>query len=77
MCHAHNEKWKKVNNKRNRMAKSKKNQNVWRKGKLQIQGNLESGQYQTNGDERKNKSTSDKWENFWKASSAAEISSNG
>ena len=44
MYHAHNEKWKKTNNGRNKTAKSKKNQNAWRKGNLQVIGNIGSEQ---------------------------------
>ena len=36
MCYGHNKKWEKTNNKRNKTAKSRKNQNAWRKGKLQL-----------------------------------------
>ena len=31
MCHANNEKWKTTNDRKNRTAKSRNNQNVWRK----------------------------------------------
>ena len=55
MRHVHNEKWKKTNNGRNRTAKSRKNQNTWRKGKLQLLGNIGSEHHQTSEDERKNK----------------------
>ena len=34
MCYAYNEKWKKINNGRNRTAKSGKNQNSWKKTKI-------------------------------------------
>ena len=53
MCHAHNEKWKRTNNWRNRTAKSRKNQNGLRKGKLQVLGNIGSRYHQTNWDEIK------------------------
>ena len=45
MSHAHNEKWKKTNNVRNRIAESKKNQNAWRKGNLQALGDIGSGHH--------------------------------
>ena len=62
MWHAHNEKWKKTNNERNRTTKSRKNQNSWREEKLRIVGNIRSGYHQTSGDERKKseKNTPDK-----------------
>ena len=44
-------KCEKTNNGRNRIAKSINN---WKKGKLQILGDIESRYHQTNGDERKN-----------------------
>ena len=47
-------KWRKTNNARNISAKSRKNQNAWRKEKLQILENTGSRHHQTNGDERKN-----------------------
>ena len=47
MCHAHNEKLRKRNNRRNRAAKSAKNQNAWSKGKLQVFGNIGSRHHQT------------------------------
>ena len=40
MCHVDNEKWKKRKNRRNRTVKSRKNQNVWGKGKLQMLVNI-------------------------------------
>ena len=55
MCQSHNEKWKKINKGRNRTAKSRKNQNARRKGKLQVLGNIRRRYHQTNRDERKNK----------------------
>ena len=55
MCHAHNEKRKMTNNRRNRTAKSRKNQNTWRKWKLRILGNIRSEHHQTSRDKRKNK----------------------
>ena len=42
MCVAHNEKWKKPNNERNRTATSRKNQNARRKGRLQVVWNIGS-----------------------------------
>ena len=45
---------KKTNNGRNRTARSRKNQNTWRKGKLQVLENVGSGQHQISGDKRKN-----------------------
>ena len=50
MCHVHNENWQ---NRRIRIAKSTKNQNIQRKGKLQVLGNTGSGHLQTRGDEEK------------------------
>ena len=53
---------------------------IWmfgKKGKLQVLTNIGNGYHQTSGDERKNKNSSDKQENFSKPSSAAEISSKG
>ena len=55
ICHANNEKQKKTNNGRNRTASSTKNQNAWRKGKLQVLWNIRSGLYPTIRDERSNK----------------------
>ena len=63
MCFAHNEKWEKRNHGRNRVAKTGKNQNAWRKRKLQVLGNIERGYRQTSRDERKKK---DELENFSK-----------
>ena len=37
-----------------KLPKQGKNQNVQRKGKLQVLGNIGSGRYQTSGHERKN-----------------------
>ena len=45
----------KTNNRRNLTAKSRKNMNAWRKGKLLVQGNIRSGHHQTSRDERKMK----------------------
>ena len=45
MYHAHNEKWENTNNGWNRTTKSVKNQNVWRKGKLQELGITRSEHY--------------------------------
>ena len=42
----------KINNRRNRTAKSRKNRNTWRKGKLQVLGNIGCG-HQTSGDEKR------------------------
>ena len=55
VCHTHYEKWKNTNNRRNRNAKSRKNQNVWRKGKLQVLGNGGSAHHQTSRDKKKKK----------------------
>ena len=56
--------------------KSKKNQKIWRKRKLQVLENIGSGCYQTNGGERKNnKSTSEEREHFLRLISKAEASS--
>ena len=41
-CYADNENWKKTNNRKNRIDKLRKNQKTWRKGKLQVLGNIES-----------------------------------
>ena len=46
VCNNHNEKWKVTNNGRNRTAKSRKNQNFRRKGKLQVLGNIGSDYHQ-------------------------------
>ena len=54
MWHANNEKGKTINDGRNRTTKSRKNQNTWRKGNLQILGNIERGHHQICGNERKN-----------------------
>ena len=43
MCHANNEKRKTTNNWRNRTAESRKNQNAWTTGNLQILANIGSG----------------------------------
>ena len=45
---------KQTYNRRNRTTKSRKNQNARRKGKLQILGNIESGNQQNSADEIKN-----------------------
>ena len=55
MSHVINEKWKKTNNGRNRIAKLKNNQNAWRKRNLLVPPNIESRHHQTSGDERKKK----------------------
>ena len=55
MFHADNEKWEKRNNRRNRTAKSGKDQNAGRKRNLQVLENMESGHHQTSREERKNK----------------------
>ena len=47
----------KKNNGRNRTATLGKNQNAWRKGDLQVLGNIRSGHRQTIGDDRKNKNS--------------------
>ena len=52
MCHAHNEKWKKTNNRRNGPAKSRKNQNTQRKGKSHILMNIGNELHQTSRDEK-------------------------
>ena len=39
----------------NKTSKSKKNDNAWREGKLQMLENVGNGYHQPNGDERKNK----------------------
>ena len=51
MYHAHNRKWEKRNDRRNKTAKSRKNQNAWRKGKLQAIKNSRRRLDQTSGDE--------------------------
>ena len=53
MCCALNEKWKKTKRRRNRTAISRKNENSWRKEKLQVLGDTENGHHQINVDERK------------------------
>ena len=53
MCDTHNEKWRKTNNRRNRPAKSIKNQNAWKKEKIQALGNIDCEHHQTSGDKRK------------------------
>ena len=53
LCHAHNRKWKKKNNGRNRTAKSGKNLNALSETNLQVLRNIGSGYHQTSGDERK------------------------
>ena len=55
MSYANNERGKRRTNGRNRNSKSGKNQNAWRKGKLQLIGIIRSRHQQTSGDERKNK----------------------
>ena len=55
MCHVYNEKYKKRKNRGNWTAKSRKNQNPLKKGKLQVFGNTRSRHHQTSGDKRKNK----------------------
>ena len=79
MCHVYNVKRKTTNNGRNRITKSRKNQNVRRKGNLQVLGNIRSGHHQTSGDERKKlkKSISGERENYSKPNSIAGISSKG
>ena len=54
MCHAYNEKWEKRNNRRNRITISGKNQNIWRKKKLQVLGNNGCKCHPRSKDERKN-----------------------
>ena len=48
------DKGQKRNSRRNRTAKSGKNQNAWRKEKLQVFGNIRSKHHQTSGNDRKN-----------------------
>ena len=72
MCPADNEKSKKTNIERNRTAKSRKNQNVRRKRKLQALGNR-GGHHKKQ--RLKKKSTSNERDNFSKLISAAKISS--
>ena len=55
MCHAHYEKWEKINNRWNRTTKSRKNQNVWREGKLEVLRNIGSGYHQASEYKRKKK----------------------
>ena len=54
MCHCDYKKRKKTKNGRNRTAKSRKYQNVRRKGSLQVLRNSGSGHNQVNGDGKKN-----------------------
>ena len=49
----------------------KKHQNVWRKEKLQLLGNIRSGYHKRSRNEGKSKSTSEEWESS-KLSSVAE-----
>ena len=53
MCHAYNEKWKKINNGRNASVESRNNRDPWIERKLQILGNIRSGRHQKKGNERK------------------------
>ena len=53
ICPANNQKRKKANNGSNRIAKSKKNQKIQRKGNLQVLGNIRSRHNQTSGNEIK------------------------
>ena len=55
MCYAYYQKWEKIDNRRNRTAKSGKDQNTSRKGNLQVLGNIGSGNRETSGDEKKKK----------------------
>ena len=55
MWHANNETWKKTNNGRIRIDRSRMNQNAWSKGNIQLLGNIGSGHHQISGDERKKK----------------------
>ena len=60
MCYAHNEERKtknKTNNEMKRSVKSRKNQNAWTKGKLQVLGNIRSGYEKKK--KKKEKSNSD------------------
>ena len=61
------------------LSKSRKYQDTWRKGNLQVHENIRSGHYQTRGDERKilKRSISGEGENFSKPSSIARILSKG
>ena len=52
--YTNNEKWKKINNGRNRTAKLRKNKNNWRKESLKVLSNIGSEHHQTRRDERKN-----------------------
>ena len=71
---------KKINNRRNRIVKSRKNQEKIRtleeRETYKHLGILVADTIKTNGDEWKNKSTLDERENFWKPSSAVVIFSN-
>ena len=64
MRQVRNKKWETKSGEKNRIAKSEKNQNVWRKKTLVFLRNIGSGHYETSGDERKKieKSTSDEGE---------------
>ena len=46
---------KKLNNRKNKTTKAKKNQNAKRKGKVQLLDNTGSGHLQTSGIEQKNR----------------------
>ena len=54
-CNENDEKRQKTNNGRNRTVLSIKNQNIWRKEKWEVLGNIGSGHHQTSGEERKKK----------------------
>ena len=53
MCSVNKEKWERTDNRRNKTAKSRKNQRGQKKTNLQIIWNIESGHKQTSGDEKK------------------------
>ena len=52
MWHTNDGKREKVNNRKSRTTQSRKNQNVRRKGELQLLGNNGNGHHQKSGDER-------------------------
>ena len=53
MCHVNNEKRETTRDRQNGTSKSRKNQNAWRKGNLQILENTGSEHHQTSRDDRK------------------------
>ena len=78
MRHAYNERRKITINAMNKTTKSRKNQNAWRKGNLQLVGKVGTGHHQTSEDERNSfKNILDERENYSKVKSIAGILSKG